>query len=80
MKFIIDRASDWGDEPKEEIEIWTTEELMDFIEKSGHWLIIWGWEKEDVVKYNGDELECNKYTVREKTWRVKATIYDDYLE
>ena len=73
MKFIIDRASDWNEDAKEEIEIWTAEELMDFIEKSGHWLVVWGREEEDVVKYEGDVLECNKYTVRffwNFLWRV----------
>lgn len=77
MKFIVDKASE--DEYKIEKEIWTLEELIEYIKEV--WaIVIWGEEEEEVEKYRGDELSCNKYTVREKTWRIKLTIYDYYIE
>ena len=77
MKFIVDKASE--DEYEIEKEIWTLEELIEYIKEV--WaVVIWGEEEKEVEKYNGDELSCNKYRVREKTWRIKLTIYDYYIE
>jgi hypothetical protein len=77
MKFIVDRASD--DKYEIEKEIWTLEELIEYVKEV--WaVVIWGEEEKGVEKYKGDELSCNKYTVREKTWRIKLTIYDYYIE
>jgi hypothetical protein len=57
----------------------TLEELIDFIKKE--WKIILKEEEERVEKYVGDEkLSCNRYYEWEKTWRMKLTIYDDYVE
>lgn len=77
MKFIVDRASE--DKYEIEKEIWTLEELIEYVKEV--WaVVIWGEEEKEVEKYNGDELSCNKYRVREKTWRIKLTIYDYYIE
>lgn len=78
MKFIVDKVS--GDYWEErEKEIWTLEELIEYVKEV--WaVVIRGEEEKEVEKYKGDELSCNKYTVREKTWRISLTIYDDYLE
>ena len=78
MRFIVDKASGnyWEEREKE---IWTLEELIEYIEEV--WaVVIWGEEEREVEKYDGDELSCNKYKVKEKTWRIELTIYDDYLE
>ena len=78
MKFIIDRASDGFNVKPVEVEMNTLGELIEFIKEN--WKIILSEEEERVRKYAGDELECNKYHEREKTWRLCLTIYDDYVE
>lgn len=77
MRFIVDRAS--GDYWEErEKEIWTLEDLIEYIKEV--WaVVIRGEEENEVEKYDGDKLSCNKYKVKEKTWRIELTIYDDYL-
>lgn len=78
MKFIVDKASRNCRKGREK-EIWTLEELIEYVKEV--WaVVIWGEEEKEVKKYNGDKLSCNKYTVKEKTWRIRLTIYDDYLE
>jgi hypothetical protein len=78
MKFIVDKAS-WNYWKGREKEIWTLEELIEYVKEV--WaVVIWGEEEKEVEKYRGDKLSCNKYKVKEKTWRISLTIYDDYLE
>jgi hypothetical protein len=56
----------------------TLEELIGFIKEN--WKIILSEEEERVEKYVGERLSCNRYHEWEKTWRLKLTIYDDYVE
>lgn len=78
MKFIVDRASDDYKAVPTEVEMNTLEELIDFIKEN--WKIILREEEERVEKYVGEKLSCNRYYEWEKTWRMRLTIYDDYVE
>lgn len=78
MKFIVDRASDSYKVKPKEIEMNTLEELLEFIKKE--WKIILREEEERVEKYEWERLSCNRYYEWEKTWRIRLTIYDDYVE
>jgi len=78
MKFIVDRASDSASVKPKEIKIWTLKGLYEFIKENGP--IILKEEEIRVEKYEWEKLSCNRYYEWEKTWRIRLTIYDDYVE